>query len=362
MITVSFFIRGSKMQKTIQISCTFGGNQIRRSTGLKTTKSNWNSRKGESKDAETNQVLTGIRLAIEKNWTDYQMLNGEPLGVRQVQDNLAKLLKGYSKGKETTQQKLDRFLLEQKQEKAASTYNNYKSFVKKLKAFLAGRQWQPGMEEQFRNNASLYLVEDSVAILMSRLNVFLDFAGYKGRTHVVINGGEHIALQQKELDALWELTANPVRDMFLFGCLTAPRWGDLSRLTYEMVKDYEVDGKAVKYLDYTTQKTDEHIIAPLSEQAVSLLYRYGADRCFPKVSLTTFNVRIKELCQQAGIEQYSRVSSHTMRRTFITLAFEKGWTDGDIMIYSGHRSLDTLLKYRKKSVHHNLFTILRKNR
>jgi hypothetical protein len=97
-----------------------------------------------------------------------------------------------------------------------------------------------------------------------------------------------------------------------------------------------------------------------------LLDKY--DWQLPKISTQKFNPHIREVCRLAEIltkvkttnytgnkktvtyfEKCDMVSSHTARRTFITLSSENNMPDHIIMKITGIRDSKTLLKYKKTS-------------
>jgi integrase len=91
-------------------------------------------------------------------------------------------------------------------------------------------------------------------------------------------------------------------------------------------------------------------------------------RIFPKVISQKFNVEIKKLLVKIGIDEPVKVismvngksvvkyaqkgdliSSHTGRRTYITLCLQQGISPHILMKTTGHRKISTLLKYNKET-------------
>lgn len=178
--------------------------------------------------------------------------------------------------------------------------------------------------------------------------------------------------------------------MFLFMCYSSLRFSDLQRLTFSMInkgkKGYK-DGE----IRLDTQKTDTLISVPLTSKVIKQICRihplFGItiigtmydhsikgtitnikpdELVFPKISNQKFNQYIKELCSKIGFERKVRVirrvgtkrntihkslwqtiSSHTGRRTFITLSLEKGMRPETIMCITGHSDTRTMYKYNK---------------
>jgi integrase len=88
-------------------------------------------------------------------------------------------------------------------------------------------------------------------------------------------------------------------------------------------------------------------------------------RLFPPVSNSKFNSEIKLLCQKLGFietfelkekrkngkkivyKKFEKISSHTGRRTFVTLCLKLGVRPDILMKSTGHLKLDTLRRYNK---------------
>jgi len=148
------------------------------------------------------------------------------------------------------------------------------------------------------------------------------------------------------------------RDLFLIGVYSGQRFSDYSVFEREDVKGDMIIKRA--------EKTENESFIPLHGKLKALLDKY--DWNLPKISGQKFNPHIQEVCKLAGIDEsiketiykgnektvvyrkkYEMVSSHTARRTFITLSAEKGLPDHIIMKITGIRDPKTLLKYKKTS-------------
>jgi integrase len=171
---------------------------------------------------------------------------------------------------------------------------------------------------------------------------------------------EIICLTNEELFRIYDLDLtknkklNNLRDSFCFGCFTGLRFSDISAIRRNNV--FEDD------LIITTQKTKEQIEVPLNEFALSILERN--DYKLPVVSNQKTNEYLKELGKLAnlnesikitkfrGVERieivepkYNFISSHTARRTFVTLSLEKGMNAEEVMEITGHKNYKTFKKY-----------------
>ena len=148
-----------------------------------------------------------------------------------------------------------------------------------------------------------------------------------------------------------------VRDMFVFGCSTGMRISN-----YSKVQKKDIQNGVIKVRD--KKNTDKALEVPLNEFSLYILKKY--DYNLPNISNQKFNDYIKEVFQLLGydenikktikvgkelIEQinplYERISSHTARRSFITIMKNKKIPDTVIMSFTGHRSLEVFNKYYK---------------
>ena len=149
-----------------------------------------------------------------------------------------------------------------------------------------------------------------------------------------------------------------VRDMFLIGVYSGQRFSD-----YSVFEKADVEGEMIIK---RSEKTEKDSFIPLHTKLKSLLEKY--DWQLPKISGQKFNIHIREVCRIAEIidqvkttnyignekkvnymRKYEMVSSHTARRTFITLSSERGMPDHIIMKITGIRDPKTLIKYKKTS-------------
>lgn len=174
-----------------------------------------------------------------------------------------------------------------------------------------------------------------------------------------------IALRDDEVLKLWNYQPKDsndevVRDIFLLNCLTGQRISDTEK----------VDDNLEDILDVTTikliqKKTGKYLnFSIIFELAKEILNKYPNG--LPKVNTTILNARIKEIAKEAGItgkevvgrqtkgglnttykERYECITTHTGRRTFITLLKLRGWDDGKITMYSGHKDDRMVKRYTK---------------
>jgi len=181
---------------------------------------------------------------------------------------------------------------------------------------------------------------------------------------VLTEKNDIIYLTEEELEILKNMEIESdhlrkIRDVFLFACYTGQRFSDVANLKRE-------DIKGENWL-LRTVKTKDALKIPLSKDAKEILIRYKDDPLpLPIISHQKTNDGLKELCKGAGFDEpttkiryrggerveisrfrYEFVTTHTARRTFVTLSLEKGMRPEVVMEITGHKNLKTMQKYIK---------------
>lgn len=200
------------------------------------------------------------------------------------------------------------------------------------------------------------------------LKTFLKWCKYAGLTidesynqvTVKTHDADHVSLTKDKIEILENLKLSSVldkyRDLFLIGIYSGQRFSDYSVFK----KSDVVNNRIVKRAEKTQYKS----YIPISKKLDDLLNKW--DWRLPKVSNQKFNDNIKDICKQAGFNEevtttkykgseriiqvkpfYSLVSSHTARRTFITIAANSNVPDHIIMAITGIRDPKTLKTYKK---------------
>ncbi|TYB74259.1 tyrosine-type recombinase/integrase [Bizionia myxarmorum] len=148
-----------------------------------------------------------------------------------------------------------------------------------------------------------------------------------------------------------------VRDLFVFGCATGMRYSNYSKVQKKDIQDGAIVVRDQKNNDKTLK-------VPLNDFSTYILEKYNYN--LPKISNQKFNEYVKEAFSKMGFDEnikkttkigkeiieqidhlYDRISSHTARRSFITIMKNKKIPDKVIMSYTGHRSLEVFNKYYK---------------
>jgi len=174
---------------------------------------------------------------------------------------------------------------------------------------------------------------------------------------------DEVALTMEQVTKIFnhDFSNNPrlerVRDLFVFGCVTGMRYSN-----YSKVRKADISNNFIKVRDEKNNKKSLSI--PLNDYSSFILKKY--DYKLPEITNQKFNDYIKEVVKKVGytddikktykvgkeiIETISpfneRVSSHTARRSFITIMKNKKIPDKVIMSYTGHKSLELFNQYYK---------------
>jgi len=192
----------------------------------------------------------------------------------------------------------------------------------------------------------------------NRLTYNDDFKKFKRKKQVITS---QIALTKEEIQILMDAecktkSLEKVRDVFVFGCVTGMRFGEL-----KFISKGNINGNTLSLKEEKSSEKSERDI-PLGEIARYILKKY--DYKMPLIANQKHNKYIKTVFQNAGFihevqkvslngkivtrtdtPYYKRVSSHTARRTFITMMKREGKSDKLISKITGHKDMKTLNTY-----------------
>ncbi|MEN8138781.1 MAG: tyrosine-type recombinase/integrase [Bacteroidota bacterium] len=148
-----------------------------------------------------------------------------------------------------------------------------------------------------------------------------------------------------------------VRDLFVLGCSTGMRISN-----YSKIKSNDIVGGYI--IVHDRKNTGKQLRVPLNDFSIEILEKYNYD--LPVYSTQKFNEYIKDVFKAIGYDNtvkktirigseviekdylfYKRISSHTARRSFITIMKNKKIPDKVIMEFTGHKSLEVFNKYYK---------------
>ena len=177
-----------------------------------------------------------------------------------------------------------------------------------------------------------------------------------------------VYLTADEVERLWNYEPKgeldrKARDLFLLGVWSCARFSDYSRLSMEMIWDGAIH--------FTQVKTASSVMIPTSPRLLAILERNGGKA--PALAQQHLNEWIKKICEKCGIDtpvevttfdgrthktttkkKYEMVSSHTARRTGITLLYMTGIPLQQVMLISGHKDEDSIRHYLRLSKEENV--------
>ncbi|WP_035673082.1 tyrosine-type recombinase/integrase [Flavobacterium sp. 83] len=275
----------------------------------------------------------------------------------------------------------DEFMSEKKKGKEWSEatikrYDNIKNILKKFEIAKKYKFTFSNINDFFHREFTAYCMDDLKHINntysrnLGLFKIFMFWARKKNYTYndaflefkkverVITN---QIALTIEDLNKLMQhqfesSKLERVRDVFVFACVTGMRFGELSLITKTNVTDNFIILKEDK------DETKEAREIPLTSLSRYILLKYDYE--LPLIANQKQNQYIKDVFQELeynhkvqkvttkGKENikedmffYDRISTHTARRTFITMMKRQGKSDKLIASITGHNDMKTLNQY-----------------
>ena len=377
----------------IRLVFRYAGKKLVYYPGHTTTLDKWSAKDQRLKrtaphSAIVNERLTALSTLVEKTFLEYDTA-GKPLSVAHFRALLDSVWKNRTSAK-TEPFELLEFLAVMPVERfrsgelAKDSVRAYNTLLSHLKAFETAKRGTVHF-----STIDLDFLPDFVGFLQMRgcapNSVLKMVKTLKSAMGVAVDRGltsnmafrsprftargekvDHIYLSESDLEklentALDERLGN-ARDLFLMGCCTGLRFGDLTAVKE---KDFStVDG--VRILSMLTKKTDTRISVPVLPMAERILARCGG---MPRyITNQKLNRYIKEACRAAGIVEqvvtvrisagrrveerhakYELVTTHTARRSFATNEYLRAIREGrdwrPIMAITGHKKESQFFDY-----------------
>lgn len=216
------------------------------------------------------------------------------------------------------------------------------------------------------------LAMNTVGKYLRALRMFVNAAAEEGHTINASFRSRRISIPEERTDKVYlteneltdlfhlDLSGQPrldrARDLFLVGCWTGLRFGDLASLRPE-----HIEGNRIRI---RPSKTGKPVVIPLHKIVRALLVKY--DGAFPPViSNQKLNRYVKEVTalvpslqqripvgitkggvrREVNRPKCEQVSSHTARRSFASNLFRAGIPSQTIMAVTGHRTEGAFLRY-----------------
>ncbi|RZL10163.1 MAG: hypothetical protein EOO62_13350 [Hymenobacter sp.] len=213
------------------------------------------------------------------------------------------------------------------------------------------------------------LTDNTVAKQVLTLKRFLRWARDRGYTNATSfdrltwkrQEPDIMTLTAEEVAALEQLALpsggylDNARQLFLLACYTGLRYSDLVSIRAEHVR-----GNALRLVMH---KTRDIVTVPLRPEAVALVAQLVAGELRP-IANQVLNRYLKELGERAELAapvevvryraghregetlpKWQRLTCHTGRRTFATLALEQGLRPELVMKITGHKSWASFKRY-----------------
>ncbi|MCJ8165455.1 site-specific integrase [Pontibacter sp. E15-1] len=352
----------------------------------------WNTKA----DKHGNHVKRSYTGHVEFNgWLDgfkkdiHQIYNQKTSSSAVTIPELRQAVQGFLEKKEPTQstgffEHFQNFIDINKTQRRPATVAKYKVVKKHLENFCTDKRYPIAFDnidlhffDLFKSYAvgTLHHTDNTLwkdfAIIKTFMNWALDRGLHQNLAYNKFKAPqkevEIIYLTEAELMRLYDLnlkagsTMSKVRDVFCFGCFTGQRYSDIANLRRNDIKG---DRWVLR-----TVKTDRSHQVPLNAFALAILDKYeDAARPLPVMSNQKTNEYLKQLGELAEINdpttltkrrgseklvntqpKHKFMSTHTARRTFITLSLEKGMRPEVVMRISGHSNYSSFKKYIKIS-------------
>jgi integrase len=184
---------------------------------------------------------------------------------------------------------------------------------------------------------------------------------YKQFEKITIERTDRVTLNEEEIFKLKNKRLpkhlDQARDIFLFALFTGQRISDVLSIERKQVNE--------ERWEFRSTKTKHPTIIPFvgfSRNALFILHKYNFS--LPKLSYQRVNRYIKEACRAAKLNRecstitysgrkelvktaplWEFVTTHTARRTFITVMLNKGFPINLLMKLTGHKEIKTLMQY-----------------
>ena len=388
--------KGSK-PTMVYFVCCINKKQVRISTGFKVYPKHWGkdkaiiSNRQSIIDNKNNSLLNDKINAMNERFNEYKLyLCDERI------EHSNQTFKNFMNNTKENNTDLIKHIKNAicKDDKADNTKENYLRFVSRFEDFLKTKetyvlntalmnefqQWCiDNMKTQNGSKVSPDTINNTVKKLMTILKNYGVMYGFIDKTTLdnilikplqVKKTDDEIALRGDEVTQIHRFKCDnkkdeEIKDLFVLECLTGQRISDIDKVANNIETK---NGRT--YINLVQEKTTEKIEVDIIFQiALDIIKKYNYK--LPTYDRYTYNKRIKEICKDAGIkgteittkqeagsgtvkkiekERYECVSSHTGRRTFITLLSLMGYNYNDIARYSGHKTLEILRQYDKSKV------------
>lgn len=386
MATVNFYLNPADKQGKCFILMTYlaNGQKFRHSIKMKVYPGQWQATRQRLKiKGMEDEFVNGHLDSLEQIITTAQkesLLTNNEINFNFVKRKFNEALGKQESRKMTFVECFDDYIEDSRIRRNHKTTDRYITCLNHLKKFRTAKHYELTFErinQQFYDSFVNYMMttnqslNNTIGNYIKTIKSFTNYCIDKGycqpnndvkKFEVFKEDGELVYLTEEELFKIINLELKTerlqiVRDNFCFACFTGLRYSDVSKLKAENLKD--------DYLEIKTVKTRDFLRIPLNHHAKNLIIRNGGmlPRLFTNQKM---NVYLKEIAELANINEnvlitkyrgldkveffkpkYEFITSHTARRTFVTLSLEKGMRPETVMSITGHKDYKTFKKYIK---------------
>ncbi len=377
---------GAKGESLIYLMFSYSSYRLKYSTRQKIANKDWNKSKQRIKANVTGSSAVNAyldHLAAKANSILLECTKeGETPTPDILREKMDKSLGKIELKKLSIYQAFDEFLNSKRNDVAERTIRKYrtvKNLLQEFDSYSGNRLTFQSINDVYYEKLMDFFyhkkeyVNNTCSKYISTLKTFMDWANKRGHTNNISHRdfkakrkpAEIIYLQENELLLLFnfDLSKNPrldrIRDLFCLACFSGLRFSDASQIKTENIKG----GNIV----YHINKTRETLTIPLNSYSASIIDKY-MDRLgfLPSISNQKANIYLKELCELAGLDRietkvqyrgankieikkplHQFISFHDARRTFVTLALEKGMRSEVVKKITVHKNDASFKRYIK---------------
>lgn len=389
MANVKFNLKSKKNEESlIMLRLLTPRGRLNYSTGITVPVKYWNSRQQRIRDTE--EYPDGMELQYDLDQMaatvrklDMEFRRKEVIpSVHEFKRRLNMALKGMDYNEEVSfSSYLDRFIERRSRLFKPETVKVYVTLRKHFSNY-AGKDvhfddlTRPLLMGFIEYLLGLTFADNHIHKIVSTLKTVLNEAtehgvnsnmAYKSRYfRVPKRDADNIYLPEEEILAIYHLNLSEkssleaTRDLFVVGCYTGLRYSDFSVLTRDNLRKLSNGMDAFRVI---TEKTDEILWIPLHGIVREVLEKY--DYSLPTgVSNQLMNRHLKVIAKEVGLnaiyqkrvfranqaeiqrkERWELVCTHTARRSFASNAFRAGIPAQSIMKITGHKKMETFMKY-----------------
>lgn len=403
----SFRLKHPKIDKETLIYFTASfkneGKTFIYSTGEKIHPKDWDFKNkrpsnlaGRKKDAETRRIIDNQLSRYKEYFNElgnlFKSIN-EELTIEKTKENFNIHFKNVTKNSNDFFKVYDLFLKQKREDNTdqantASTIDRYRYNKELLNSFSEHTKYKlkfKTINKDFYNKFIKYCVEikkhsantlsRNIGLLKTFLfwslrNKFTYHEDFKEFKNIKRFATDEVALTKEQIDELFnfDLTKNDrlgrVRDLFVFGAVTSLRFENFINVNKRDIYD--------GFINVIDVKDNSKVLSiPINLYSKTILEKY--EYVLPEISNQNFNKYIKELFKLMKYDDvikktmkygneivetesffYERISSHTARRSFITIMKNNSVPDKIIMSYTGHKSLEVFNNYYRPNQEHRI--------